>query len=359
MVAINPALDLAQPSTGPRGRALPSHGYGWASAVWASGLRPSVRLVALAVVHCASKGNRRRPTFYGFLSTLQEMTGLGRRTVERAVRHLVRVGFLTPDKEGPPHGRRAGCAARYTVAVYALAPRPKRAPRGVGGVRHGGAPRYVTVAHKAEAEERSERSEAGSETERTPKVEAQGDSLLSPLSPPAGGPATEGTEGKKKPGPRWGPKALSGIAAAERGLQQGATLREGSHAVLRRNGIDPRQIERIAECWGPEEIADVEREMLKKRASGKPFTNYAGYFLSLLQREYSEGAARFEASRPRGGKRGDRKRRGEVLDLGKIDLGEGFRTPSVPAMRERTNGHGRTCTCETCFAVLTAGRGPE
>lgn len=346
MVAINPALDPAQPSTGPRGRALPSHGWTWSEAVWASGLRPSVRFVALAVARAAARGNRSKPKCWARLSTLARDTGHSLPTVKRAVRHLVRIGFLVPDPEGEPHGRRAVVpgvsgpkAVRYLVRFEALTPRPEVVER---RARKAAPPRVmvtppprVMVTHKAEAEERSERSEAGSEAERTPKVEAQGDSLLSPRLPPAGGPATEGTEGKESTKPRWGPKAASGIAAAERGRWPDATPREDAHARLHANGIDSRQIERIAECWGPEEIADVEKRMHEKRASGKPITNYAGYFISLLQREYPDGAERFKAAQSKGGRSSRRSR--------DRDEGRG----SGP---EYTPGHGR-CTCAPCMAV--------
>lgn len=348
MVATNPALDPAQPSTGPRGRALPSHGWTWSEAVWASGLRPSVRFVALAVARAAARGNRSKPKCWASLRTLARDTGLALNTVKRAVRHLVRVGFLVPDPEGKPHGRLAAvpgvsgpASVRYLVRFEALTPRPdvveRRARKAPPPRATMALPPRATMAHEAEAEERSERSEAGSEAERTPKVKAQGDSLLSPRLPPAGGPATEGTEGRESTKPRWGPKAASGIAAAERGRWPDATPREDAHARLRANGIDPRQIERIADCWSPEQIADVEIKMLKKRASGKRIIDYARLFMTLLKADSPDGAARFKAAQSKGGRSSRRSR--------DRDEGRGSGPEYMP-------GHGRDCTCEPCMAVV-------
>jgi hypothetical protein len=347
MVVINPEVDPAQAAQGQRGRALPSHGWTWSEAVWASGLRPSVRFVALAVARAAARGNRSNPKCWASLRTLARDTGLALNTVKRAVCHLARVGFLVPDPEGKPHGRRAAVpgvsgptSVRYLVRFEALTPRPDVAER---LARKAPPPRATmalppraTMAHEAEAEERSERVEAGSEAERTPKVEAQGDPLLSPRSP-LRGPAGEGTEGGESTSPRWGPKALSGIAAAGRGLRPDATPREDAHARLHAAGIDPRQIERIAEAWSPEQIADVDAAMRRKRASGKSILDYARLFMTLLKCDYPDGAARFDATKSKGG-RGSRRSR---------DRDEG-RAAGV----EYTSGHGRGCTCASCMAVV-------
>lgn len=325
MVAIHPALEPARASEGQRGRALPGQSIHRArrEQILRSTLAPSARLVALAIAHF-SADNPKAPRLWASVATLADATGLAPSTVKRAIARLVRLGFLVRDPDRPSGRAHKGPEGFgpvwYLVRFDALPQRPaKRRTEPPPMGHHDPCP----MGHhdpQAEAEESRKTSEAG-------RLSA----VLSP-QPPFGGPAAEGQEGQKTE-PRWGPKSLSGIAAAKRGLQEGATPPEDAHAALRSMGFRPSMIEDVAECWGPEDIADVRRTMFDKRRSGKPIANFAGLALTILKREHPEGAARYAAKRLHGGHRGARRRARDPFALGTVDLGEGL-APST--LQERT-----------------------
>ncbi len=105
--AIREFIDLAVATTGWDGAA---HRY--AHAVWCSDLTPMHRLVALCYVHHGHRdaNGLARLTY----AELRQHTGIASNgTVTRAIRTLTTLGWLQPDGEHRPRGRRA----RYQLTI--------------------------------------------------------------------------------------------------------------------------------------------------------------------------------------------------------------------------------------------------
>lgn len=341
MVAINPALEPAQAHQGPRGRALPDHGSPfWRAyqAVARSPLSRSTRLVAFEVVHYASLGAPGHARLTASVATLAERCGLSPRTVRRCVGRLVQAAVLVPDTKGDRHGRQAGSPVRYLVRLEALTLAPW-AEELTGGVGHHGLPGSATMAYKHEEHP---------EQENTLNA--------SPLTSPKGAHATEGTEGRGLPPSKAARE--SGKRAAAEGLRTDASPFHSACAALVGVGVDALIVERLVQALGPEQASDVAGKVKRKRN----VRNGGALVVQIVKADHPEAWTRFQASKPRGGTRADRKRRRDPFDLETLDLGHGF-APSQPAAAGRLRdlghacpvGHEPGCGCEAWFAVLTAG----
>lgn len=292
-----------------------------------SDLRGSVRLVAFEALAFASLGAPGHERLTAGRATLAARTGLGERTVRRCLKALVAAGFLVPDPKGAPHGARSVCPTRYLFRFEALK-----------------AARWV--------EEGEARSGHGDQT-RSGHGDHQGleafpglknrDALAPPSSPPRGDHAPEVLRrGRKTPPTESARHAANRMIAM--GLANDATPIESAHAALAGVGVDAVVLARMVDALGPEQAHDVAAKVKRKRNTRKG----GALAMHIMRSDYPEAAARFDASRARGGHRGDRKRQRETFDLGPLDLGEGLRAHAE--CRALKFGD-RRCKCARCEAI--------
>lgn len=286
-----------------------------------SALVGTVRLVAFEVVWFGNL-NPKSPALFASIGTLAERTGLGRRTVERALAVLEKIGLLVRDGTGYTHGRSSGAPVRYRVdwAAFAQAVAmgkdgavagvlmPKKGRRGTPQRRGG----YATVAYK---QERQENTKEG---------------LLPPSCPPSGDLAPDPVLKKEdsqnqSPEPEAQPNPTSEAQPVEKPRRTVAGNRQRERAALARSwGDNASPVEdaiaglyeagwrgdcqRLVEAVGPVIVAEVLAKV-RQRRRGRGVRNGGALVTFLLKTDYPEAWSSWESVKPKGGQRGNRLRK--------------------------------------------------